>query len=88
MVGAGGEPLFPFSWNPGPKSIVRGDSRVLPYLDSEVIHVLDCFFPQECNTLITRDREDDNEMDEYLGKSKYFLSAFPLYGCSIMDYLM
>ncbi|CAL5214842.1 unnamed protein product [Lathyrus oleraceus] len=72
MVGAGGKPLFPFSWTPDPKAIARVESHVLPPLDRKVIHTLECFRPLECIILIARDSEDDdseddNRVKEYVG---------------------
>ncbi|CAI8612141.1 unnamed protein product [Vicia faba] len=64
MVGSEGEPIFPFSWTPDPKFIVRLYSCVLLTLDREVIYVLECFCPLECSTLITREREDNNRVEE------------------------
>lgn len=77
MVGARGESLSPFPWTPDPKSIVRVDSHVLSPLDNVIIHVLECLCPMECNTLITQDREDDNGVGEFLGKSKYYFIGVP-----------
>lgn len=78
MVGEEGGPLFPFSWTPDPKATVRVDSRVLPPLDREVLQALECFFPLEFNIFISRDREDGNIVEEYIGKSKdvYFYWRF------------
>lgn len=58
---------------------MRVDLCLLPSLDHEVIQVLDCYSPLECSTLIARDREDNNRMEEYLGKGKYLLLVFYLY---------
>lgn len=78
IVGEGGEPMLPSSWTPKSKSTVRVDSCVLPPVDREVIHYLEHFLSLECNTLITRDREDDNGVEEYLCKGKYVLPSFYL----------
>lgn len=84
MVGAGGEPLLSFSLTSNPKATMRVDSDVLPPLDREVIEALECFFPLECNNLIARGRDNDNGVDEYLGKSRcvYFMGVHIVWACS------
>lgn len=56
--------------DPDPKATVKVDSRVFPPLGSEEIQTLECLFPLEYCILIARDYEENNELKEYLGKSK------------------
>lgn len=45
-------------------------------LDHEVIQLLECFLPLKSSILIAWNHEDNNRVEEYLGKRKYLLSIF------------
>lgn len=52
-----------------------GPNYSLP-LDHEVVHILRCFLSLDSRTIITRDHEEDDGVEVYLGMKEYpFLPA-------------